>query len=452
MCTNPIRIRNKKYKSLGTLIDTYISVPCGKCDECLKKRANDIYVRARSEYDKCVRNGGCGFMCCLTYSEDVVPKLDIKSLDGKNRVFVFNKQDVINFFKRLRINFSRLYIAKLHKAAPLFKYLVTAEFGTDPTRSHRPHYHILIFFDSSVSTSLFRKAFTQSLYNKRTHEKYFGLRHQCELIDPKKGGIHYTSKYVCKDLMYEYQREYINKMIKFYKDYVNTKFNVINFPSSPEEEFRNRCIRSTKEYKQAVREFVLPYRHMLQFYMLSNDLGVSSYVDRYGEHLLSCPVVNIENFVYSIPKIIKERFQDTYGIEKRCELDKRIFIRFLQKAGKDLVNSKEILPEQLQDALVFAHNYVLLIGGKFKLVNPMGIDFVQSRKDGIYFRDWDSVLNDFIFYDDNSFFDLRSLLYRIIQLYNSEERMMFRASVARRKMEKQRNLYEQKKKNKPSNY
>ena len=250
MCTNPILIRNKRIRSLNVNIPhSYIKVPCGECDECLQKRANDIYVRARNEYDFCLRSGGCGFMCCLTYSNETLPIFEYEN----KKYMVFNKKDVMDFIKRLRTNLDRLFRKHFSCDAPDFKYLVTSEFGSDPDGSHRPHYHLVFFFVKPISHYLFNLVFKKSLC-RRVGKKVipcFGFIYQCDLIDPARGGIHYSCKYILKDLMYEPQRKAILEKLKFQRSYVNILYGVLPFAFSAEEELFNSAVRSRKDYKQA---------------------------------------------------------------------------------------------------------------------------------------------------------------------------------------------------------
>ena len=149
MCTSPILIKNRKFRPLNSLeyVHKFVRVPCGVCDECLRKRAKDIYVRARFASEDAFLAGGTGFMVTLTYDNDNVPVFEF---NGK-RMFVFNKKHVIDFIKRLRTSLDRFYNKHYGTDAPDFKYLFTSEFGTDPTRSHRPHYHGLILFRKTIS-------------------------------------------------------------------------------------------------------------------------------------------------------------------------------------------------------------------------------------------------------------------------------------------------------------
>lgn len=124
MCLFPLpnsRIDGVAYQKGVTHFD------CGACPECLRKRASVWALRAVHES----RDHAQNCMICLTYDQY------LRDSSGKivgERVsdFSVNKRDLQLFIKRLRKYFSDLRI----------KYIACAEYGK---RTHRPHYHVLLF-------------------------------------------------------------------------------------------------------------------------------------------------------------------------------------------------------------------------------------------------------------------------------------------------------------------
>lgn len=396
------------------------------------------------EYDSCIKHGGNGFMCCLTYSDDVVPTILLPNGEKK---MVFRKSDVINFIKRLRVNLDRSYRKRYNTDAPNFKYLITSEYGTDPTRTHRPHYHCLFFFKSPCVPNVFRKSFIESMYNRKKGllKYYFGFVKQCDLIDPQKGGIKYSSKYVCKDITYKVQADYIKDQISFYKDMVNNMFS-IRKETSAEDAFYNSCVRSTKQYKDAVNSYVTPWRHMQQFYMLSNDLGGSCVVEKYGKELVSMPLLNFDGFPYALPKIVRKRFEEKFGFAESQKLVKSAFSNFLVRGLADLVHANILDKEKMHDLIVFADNYIQPYRGELKLVLP---NFDSSLDDvTLFYKDWNDIINEFQFYEDNDFFTMKDELESCLNLINRESAAMFRFKVLQEKNRKQKEEYERKKRTK----
>lgn len=419
MCTNPIHIKNKKFKSLNlNFSHKFISVPCGCCDECLRKRAKDIFCRARFQIEDDLLSGGSAFMCCLTYK--ICPDL---SKYGYS-CFVFNKQHVINFIKRLRTNLDRFYMKHFSVYAPDFKYLITSEYGSDPTRTHRPHYHLLISFSKSISYYVFRLNFIYSLTNHKTNSSDFGYVVQCEPLDIKKGGVRYSSKYILKDLAFNNQAFIIKELLNFYKSYVNQKHGIIEFEKNSDDVFFNKCIRSSKAYKNDVSSFVSPVNHCKQFYMCSNDYGISSILRRYGESLFSLSVLNIDGYPYSIPKQVLQRLERIKGSKSKNFLTKSIFLSSLKVALSTSVLDGYIDNSDCDVLYSFAKNFVIPKFGSLYLDNDCLEDYGFNAVFYLY------KIND------------------ILKYANNPEKLAFRSKVAALKNFRERQNYISKKKNK----
>lgn len=91
-------------------------LPCGKCSECISKRASDWALRAQHEIS--LHKESC--FLTLTYDDDNLPSIYVV------------KDEFQKFLKRLR---SKIYPRKIG-------YMVSHEYGT---LSFRPHHHVLIF-------------------------------------------------------------------------------------------------------------------------------------------------------------------------------------------------------------------------------------------------------------------------------------------------------------------
>ena len=114
-CLTPIRLESTD-KITGETI--YIYVPCGKCEDCLKKKQSDWISRLLVE----TQVSFSSFFITLTYDENHLPYPE-----------GVNKKDVQLFFKRFR---------KLFNKTEKFKYFLVSEYGAI---SSRPHYHFLLF-------------------------------------------------------------------------------------------------------------------------------------------------------------------------------------------------------------------------------------------------------------------------------------------------------------------
>jgi len=117
-CISPFTIRDANKQQ--------IPVPCGKCCNCLKRRANGWAFRLRIEN----RQHVLAAFVTLTYQTEFVPI-------SKNGWMTLNKKDVQLFIKRLRQVNQRKF-----KNYEKIKYYVAGEYGS---QGDRPHYHLIIF-------------------------------------------------------------------------------------------------------------------------------------------------------------------------------------------------------------------------------------------------------------------------------------------------------------------
>nr|QJB20476.1 MAG: replication initiator protein [Microvirus sp.] len=124
-------------------------IPCGKCSECISKRALEWATRARHEIS-CHRENS---FITLTYDNDNLPSIFLVKIE-------FQK-----FLKRLRKKLKR----------PI-RYMVSHEYGS---RTFRPHHHFILFGynpsnqiflkKTSKGESLFTSPEINSLWNKGFH-------------------------------------------------------------------------------------------------------------------------------------------------------------------------------------------------------------------------------------------------------------------------------------------
>lgn len=120
-CTTPYHVKN----TMPTVYDGWhIPVPCGKCPECLTRRADGWIFRLKRE----IPLSKTAFFVTLTYSPTHCPVSD-KGMP------TLRMRDFQLFMKRLR---------KAHREHSLskIKYYVCGEYGSI---TERPHYHAIIF-------------------------------------------------------------------------------------------------------------------------------------------------------------------------------------------------------------------------------------------------------------------------------------------------------------------
>lgn len=130
-----------------------LSLACGKCAACLIRKRKDMAVRISNEVS-------CHEDCCfltLTYNDESIPvshpnhdKQILELTRGvstreEDGLFTLVPSDVQKFLKRLRRHLeyipSRKKEYRDHVTTPI-RYFCVGEYGT---KSHRPHYHLIIF-------------------------------------------------------------------------------------------------------------------------------------------------------------------------------------------------------------------------------------------------------------------------------------------------------------------
>lgn len=210
-------------------------------------------------------NGGFTFFDTLTYSEKNVPEfLGIK---------IFKREDITKFFKRLRQNLLNAgYYVKIpykdtYKKVVPFKYVVTSEYGG---RTHRPHYHIIIYNSvPHVTPEILNQFIVQSwkLGLNQTHRvvKFKNGDHKVVLCKPQdkvvqgNEAIGYVTKYLCKDD--DFVKEF-NKHLDVLRDYY---FNVL--------EKRNRLFEANYTIKDVDSWIDYCMKQFQPFSRQSNFIG-----------------------------------------------------------------------------------------------------------------------------------------------------------------------------------
>lgn len=118
-CFTPTLIKNP----CKTDLERFITVPCGKCPPCRKRRAAQWSFRLMQEH--LASMAGCSYFITLTYDDD-----NIRAFNGNFSLFTPDWQ---LFWKRLRERNGR--------SVPV-RYYGCGEYGG---RFHRPHWHAIAF-------------------------------------------------------------------------------------------------------------------------------------------------------------------------------------------------------------------------------------------------------------------------------------------------------------------
>lgn len=147
----------------------WLSLPCGKCPECLVRRASGWSFRLVTEG----RRSQSAFFVTLTYDTHHVPITDKKFMS-------LRKTDLQKYFKRLR----KLHDKRFGKEYPRVRYYACGEYGSTTAR---PHYHLIVF---NADQTDIQKAWALDGYS--LGNVYFGY-------DCSSAAIGYCLKYMCKE-------------------------------------------------------------------------------------------------------------------------------------------------------------------------------------------------------------------------------------------------------------
>lgn len=146
MCTNPITIKNKGFRNDLLYSRKFITVKCGKCEQCIAQKRLELEKRASIEYQDTLKNGGFASFVTLTYKPQFEPLIWLKGEKHPQRTF--NRKDVIDFFKRL--NFLKpSFVDVKHfltcEASVAGRHYID-DYGLPRTTVGIHHYHIILFY------------------------------------------------------------------------------------------------------------------------------------------------------------------------------------------------------------------------------------------------------------------------------------------------------------------
>ena len=116
----------------GNRFPLFVALPCFRCSECSHEYRKEIENRALIE----AAHSGTVIFYTLSYDNEHLPK------DG------LCKSHVVRAFKRLRTHISRYLDFECN-----FINLYVGEYGTDASRTMRPHYHGLLFVEQRLTSS-----------------------------------------------------------------------------------------------------------------------------------------------------------------------------------------------------------------------------------------------------------------------------------------------------------
>lgn len=140
MCLNPLLIKNPNFglSSVGLnrfrdCSSAYIPIPCGNCEVCVRLRQSYLVQRCQME-----SLSNHLFFLTFTYNNKNLPFVIVNGYTLKYPDW----RHIQNMLKRIRKNYD------LDK----FRYLVVSEYGSNPKRGHRPHFHMILSYPNKGET------------------------------------------------------------------------------------------------------------------------------------------------------------------------------------------------------------------------------------------------------------------------------------------------------------
>lgn len=154
-------------------------IPCGKCIQCRIAYSRQWAIRCLEE----AKYSKYSYFVTLTYDNEHLPFNSLPVFDDETGEIIgdythstLRKEDLTTFFKDLRYAFWK-YAGEPRKdngkpdySECSFRYFACGEYGTDPKKTHRPHFHFLLFSD--LQLDLIEVGSRRNARNKRTYKYY----------------------------------------------------------------------------------------------------------------------------------------------------------------------------------------------------------------------------------------------------------------------------------------
>lgn len=318
-------LNNSKYVDIHNPWRLKNTIKCGECVECLMEKQNEWILRTQSMYEETIKNGGFVIFDTLTYSEKNVPwtKSVIYNKFGyiipKNLNFrCFCLEDIQKFFKRLRKQVEPKSI----------RYYLAAEYGTTEGKTHRPHYHIMIYYTGNGTpeeishkiNECWQLGFTDGIDRKGSLYFYenclFDSLSQSNMIAQK-----YVQKYLCKES--EYQKRIKSKVYRiayelcqFDKKFLNTYYGRLAILDIRRN--LNQFRKISKGYGLEFLEKINPEKYIDEQYIIVDDFNKV-------KRKIKLPNYYIRKLYKQYDKDVKCWFDNELGILYKKEQIKNIY-------------------------------------------------------------------------------------------------------------------------------
>lgn len=339
MCVNPFDI---VIESRVSGKNRAISVPCGKCVECLKTRQNDWKIRITKE---CERWSHVYFFT-LTYRDSTLPcnvcyndvydevlfhgtKPDCefwRNLNAQDACIysTVDFDDVRRWLKRFRTSYERNNGCKWN-----VKYFICSEYGPNPNGTKRPHYHGIFMTDIDYNTLL-------PMFNEWS--EMYGLMQfdECGIKREDKSSVaNYVSKYCAKGCFESRAEDIKEKRIKRAYSCVSKNIGLAWI-----QEHANDWLKYVPSFLSVDTEWDLDIiTEFFERLKISSPYDYSNFMSELDNLLINLKIYDGKKFGYSFPRYY---FNVLFG--KRINDVKP---QLVTKNGKPVCNLKPFLQSVL---------------------------------------------------------------------------------------------------------
>lgn len=287
-----------------------LKLPCGKCNECISKRAIEWATRAKHEISE--NNENC--FITLTYNEENLPSN-----------FII-KSDFQKFIKKLRKQLNTK-----------FKYMVSYEYGT---KNFRPHMHAIIFGYnppnqklqkvSKKGYNLYTSPKIEQLWGKGFHsiaeanEKTAYYIASYALKGQEKSLYHPKTGEWCtlKDTMDVSKRPAIglNYLLKNYQQLVDTKTSLPRYYA--------------KKLEQYHPELFEEYQNNLQSLIKNRDSG-----EKYAKFIIDNQKINLGTSTYREGNTTNKEIARSNFYKERLKSNRDDYVTYNRRKKNELIHS-----------------------------------------------------------------------------------------------------------------
>lgn len=326
LCPQTIKVWDAHLQSFQMM-----QVPCGNCLHCKNTAVNEWVTRLYAQ----AQDSAHIYYITLdyapfsyekdTFSDPTAELLAMETAACWNNLnkyhrygmqpLLLKKSHLQAFFKRFRKN-----------TGIKIQYFACGEYGThaEGTGYGRPHFHVIVFSDSTITDDQFQQAWFLNGY-KIGNIKYFDITDQAKNVKTTNSDVmsaKFCFKYVCKYLKKQgFDFESLST-IDFHRAYFRSTLQVVTNPGELFPEFEEIDYPSNREYVDRLwKEYIQDYS---PFVVCSKrpSLGLS-YLKRYILRFKECDF-------------------RLFGLPEECVSFPRYFVRKTKETFCDFVNVGEI--------------------------------------------------------------------------------------------------------------